>query len=71
MSYYQYKDGYAIEGTFKDGTTINDAADTAYLFGQLANTCDWPSPTFSVHKTATGVNVPFFLLKSGRHYLVF
>ena len=56
MSYYQYKDGYAIEGTFKDGTTINDAADTAYLFGQLANTCDWPSPTFSVHKTATGVN---------------
>jgi hypothetical protein len=57
MSYTEFKDGYARETTFKDGTTIDDAADTAYLFGALSDKSEWPSPQYTMNYTATGVNV--------------
>jgi len=56
MSYTEFKDGYAIEGSFKDGTTLNDATDTAYLLGQLATQNDWPSPVFETFSAGTGFN---------------
>ena len=56
MSYTEFKDGYAIEGSFKDGTTLDSADDTAYLLGQLATRNDWPSPVFETISPATGVN---------------
>jgi hypothetical protein len=56
MSYTEFKDGYALEGSFKDGTTLDSADDTAYLLGQLATQNDWPSPVFETISTATGVN---------------
>lgn len=56
MSYTQDRDGYALESTFKDGTTLDDATDTAFLLGMLATRNVWPSPEFGVHYPATGVN---------------
>ena len=56
MSYSEFKDGYAIEGSFKDGTTLDSADDTAYLLGQLATQNDWPDPVYEPVFTATGVN---------------
>ena len=69
MSYSEFKDGYAIEGSFKDGTTLDSADDTAYLLGQLATENDWPDPVFEPFFTATGVNakeVGAGLLSKGR-----
>lgn len=56
MSYTSFKDGYARETTFKDGTTIDDAADTAYLFGAVSQESVHPSPTTVMNYTSTGVN---------------
>jgi hypothetical protein len=56
MSYTQWKDGYAIETSFKDGTTINDAGDTAYLLGAISEESDWPSPEFEARYIPVGVN---------------
>ena len=56
MSYTEFKDGYALETTFKDDTTLNDQTDVAYLLGQLAGENDWPDPVFETIFTATGVN---------------
>ena len=56
MSYDDNVDGYAIEGSFKDGTTIDDNADLAYLIGALATKNIWPSPKYSAVYVATGVN---------------
>ena len=56
MSYTEWKDGYAIETTFKDGTTINDNADPWFLIGAISEESVWPSPTFSVSFAPTGVN---------------
>ncbi len=56
MSYSEFKDGYALEGSFKDGTTLDSADDTAYLLGQLASVNDWPDPVWEVIHTFTGVN---------------
>ncbi len=56
MSYTQNKDGYAIETSFADGTTIDDATDSWYKIGQLASRNVWPSPEFPVQYGATGVN---------------
>lgn len=57
MSYSEFKSGYAVETTFKDGTTIDGAGDTAYLLGQLATKNDWPSPVYNTVYSAPGVNV--------------
>ncbi len=56
MSYSEWKDGYALETTFKDGTTIDGAGDTAYLIGALSPESDMPSPVYDVIYPATGVN---------------
>jgi len=56
MSYTQWKDGYAVEATFKDNTTLNDAADVAYLLGAISEESQWPSPTYSINYNPTGVN---------------
>jgi len=56
MSYTEFKDGYAIEATFKDGTTIDGAGDTAYLFGAFSEQAEWPSDEYDMNYTATGVN---------------
>lgn len=54
--YTQFKDGYRKETTFKDGTTLDDAADVAYLLGAISQESEWPSPTYDVEFTNTGVN---------------
>jgi len=56
MSYTQWKDGYAKETTFKDGTTINDAADTAYKLGAIHKDTQWPSPEFEAMYNPVAVN---------------
>ena len=56
MSYSEFKDGYRIEASFKAGTDLDSADDTAYLLGQLATKNDWPSPVCDVNPPATGVN---------------
>jgi hypothetical protein len=54
--YDTFKDGYARETTFKDGTTIDSVDDTAYLFGAVSQESIHPSPTTNILYTATGVN---------------
>ena len=56
MSYTKDKDGYAIETTFADGTTLDSADDIAYKMGALASRNEWPSPVFSAIYTTPGVN---------------
>ena len=56
MSYTEFRDGYARETTFKDGTTIDGAGDTAYLIGVISERSEWPSPTYEMVYPATGVN---------------
>ena len=56
MSYTEDRDGYAIETTWCDGTTIDAAGDTTYLMGALASRNEWPSPTYSAVYSAPGVN---------------
>ena len=56
MSYTSYRDGYAIESTFKDGTTCTAASSTAYLLGVVGDDSTLPSPEAAVHYTGTGLN---------------
>jgi hypothetical protein len=55
MSYTEFKSGYAIESTYKT-SVITGAGDTTYLLGQMATQNDWPSPTYNINYTGTGVN---------------
>lgn len=58
MSYTQFKDGYAIESTFKSNSPqLDGAGDQAYILGVIDETSEHPSPTWTINKTATGVNV--------------
>jgi hypothetical protein len=56
MSYEEWVDGYALETTFKDGTTIDGAGDTAYLIGALSQESDMPSPTTEMVDVPLGVS---------------
>lgn len=56
MSYDEDRDGYAIETTWADGTTLDSADDTALLMGRLASRNEWPSPTYSGIYSTPGVN---------------
>jgi len=54
--YTAFKDGYAKETTFKDGTTIDSVDDTAYLWGAISQVSKHPSPVTSINYQATGYN---------------
>ncbi|MHC4645064.1 MAG: hypothetical protein ACYTBJ_06165 [Planctomycetota bacterium] len=56
MSYTENRDGYAIETTLADGTTIDAAGDTALLLGKLATRNIWPTPEWEIIHSMVGVN---------------
>lgn len=53
--YDQFVDGYARETTFAT-SVIDQATDTAYLWGAISQESIHPSPTTTINYTATGVN---------------